>query len=228
MARSVLVEHAIGLVRDESGAPVAYVSQFVDISEAQESRRELEFLAGHDPLPSCRTDGPCLSAWGPPCGKSPAPTHRIGVVFLDLDGLKRVKHPHGHAAGDELIVNVAKRIRSAVRDDDIKWRDSAATSLVVLIRVHDLQDAVDVADKSATPSSPRPSRRAATPCRPHGERGSPWQSPRCPRPGHRPRGPTALSREGRRWQSGTRRLMGSPRAATTAHRAAVALPGQSR
>lgn len=143
----VWVEHAIGLVHDESGAPVSYVSQFVDISEARESRRELEFLAGHDPLTRLSNRRTLLERMGTALRQIPRTGTRIGVVFLDLDGLKQVNDQHGHAAGDELIVNVAKRIRSAVRDDDIVARLGGDEFVVVLIRVHDLQDAVDVADK---------------------------------------------------------------------------------
>ena len=85
-----------------------YVSQFVDISEARESRRELEFLAGHDPLTRLSNRRTLLERMGTALRQIPRTGTRIGVVFLDLDGLKQVNDQHGHAAGDELIVNVAK------------------------------------------------------------------------------------------------------------------------
>ncbi len=143
----VWVEHAIGLVRDENGAPASYVSQFVDISEARESRRELEFLAGHDPLTRLSNRRTLMERMGTALLQTPRTGTRIGVVFLDLDGLKGVNDTYGHSAGDELIVQVAQRIRDAVRGDDIVARLGGDEFVVALIRVHDLEDAIDVAEK---------------------------------------------------------------------------------
>jgi diguanylate cyclase (GGDEF)-like protein/PAS domain S-box-containing protein len=143
----VWVEHAVGLVRDEAGAPVAYVSQFVDISEARESRRELEFLAGHDPLTRLSNRRSLVERMGTALEQLPRTGTRIGVVFLDLDGLKTVNDTYGHAAGDELIVQVAERIRRSVRSDDIVARLGGDEFVVVLIRVHDLGEASAVAGK---------------------------------------------------------------------------------
>ncbi len=46
----------------------------------------------------------------------------MSVVFLDLDGFKPINDQLGHAAGDGVLVEVAKRIRSVVRDGDVVAR----------------------------------------------------------------------------------------------------------
>jgi diguanylate cyclase (GGDEF)-like protein/PAS domain S-box-containing protein len=51
-----------------------------------------------------------------------ASSARLGVLFVDIDGLKQVNDGIGHDAGDRLITEVAERLRSAVRGEDLVAR----------------------------------------------------------------------------------------------------------
>ena len=59
--------------------------------------------------------------------------HACAVAFIDLDGFKRVNDEHGHLAGDALLVEVARRIRAAVRETDSVAR-LAGDEFAVLLR----------------------------------------------------------------------------------------------
>lgn len=46
----------------------------------------------------------------------------VGAVFIDLEDFKEINDLHGHHVGDELLLEVARRLRSSVRPDDIVAR----------------------------------------------------------------------------------------------------------
>jgi diguanylate cyclase (GGDEF)-like protein len=86
--------------------------------EVEEAHRELQRLALYDPLTGLAnrtllTDRIGLAMAGVDRGAAPP-----AVLVLDLDGFKVVNDSFGHLAGDQLLVEVGRRLRSVVRDTD--------------------------------------------------------------------------------------------------------------
>ncbi len=71
----------------------------------------------------------------------------ISVMFLDLDDFKTVNDSLGHAAGDELLIQVAKRLRKTTRPDDLVARLGGDEFAVLLEGLADPREATDVAER---------------------------------------------------------------------------------
>jgi diguanylate cyclase (GGDEF)-like protein len=73
--------------------------------------------------------------------------HPVGVLCIDLDHFKRVNDTHGHAVGDKLLEQVARRLEDCLRATDIVARWGGDEFLVGLPELADRQDAVRIAEK---------------------------------------------------------------------------------
>ncbi|MFC5479523.1 EAL domain-containing protein [Massilia suwonensis] len=72
---------------------------------------------------------------------------RLAVLFIDLDGFKTVNDALGHAAGDELLRTVGKRLKIAVRPRDHVVRLGGDEFVVVLEQIDDVADVDHVAER---------------------------------------------------------------------------------
>ena len=60
----------------------------------------------------------------------------LAVMFLDLDGFKKINDTHGHAAGDSVLKEVARRLSLHSRDEDTVCRNGGDEFLYLLVNPH--------------------------------------------------------------------------------------------
>ena len=71
----------------------------------------------------------------------------VAVLFIDLDGFKLVNDGLGHEAGDDLLVEVGRRLSSTLRPDDFIARVGGDEFVIVCPWTRDLQDAAQLAER---------------------------------------------------------------------------------
>jgi len=74
----------------------------------------------------------------------------FALLFIDLDHFKNVNDQYGHAVGDELLTQVAKRVNQCIRVTDLSARFSGDEFVVVLGHLHDVNAATSVANRIAS------------------------------------------------------------------------------
>src|SRR5690606_21312001 len=72
---------------------------------------------------------------------------RVGVLFIDLDRFKQANDSLRHAAGDELLVKIARRLERGVREDDTVARLGGDEFVVVLTDVEHYEDVRETAER---------------------------------------------------------------------------------
>ncbi len=137
----------ISVVRDRTGGIEFYLANFVDISRFKESEQRIEHLARHDPLTGLPNRLHLQIFLEQSMLIVTRIKEQLAVMFLDLDRFKNVNDTLGHSVGDELLIQVAARLKSCVRDYDTVAR-LGGDEFVVILRGHDIaSDAAIVAKK---------------------------------------------------------------------------------
>jgi diguanylate cyclase (GGDEF)-like protein/PAS domain S-box-containing protein len=112
----------VTIVRDSDGRPAYLLSQMQDISERKESEARLAHRASHDELTGLPNRGVLEDRMVLGLNRQRRERKPMALLYLDLDGFKRVNDTHGHDAGDYLLVAVAKRLTALVRPTDVVSR----------------------------------------------------------------------------------------------------------
>lgn len=108
---------------------------------------ELAVQATHDPMTGMANRTQLLRLVAGTLGRTRRRGGSVGLLFIDLDGFKDVNDTHGHRAGDEVLRQVAARMKEEIRDSDFAGRLGGDEFLVGIENVADERDAVGLAER---------------------------------------------------------------------------------
>ncbi|MCA8092125.1 diguanylate cyclase [Burkholderia anthina] len=106
-------------------------------------QQELTHLAGHDPLTALPNRLLFMTHLDAAIRHAAAVRQGLAVMFVDLDRFKQINDQHGHAAGDQTLVAVAKRLSQVLRSGDMAAR-LGGDEFIVLIS--DLRSSAAIGD----------------------------------------------------------------------------------
>ena len=138
---------SISAVYDRKGAVTHYVGIFSDITVRKQAEERMVHLAHYDALTDLPNRVLLMDRLNQLTKAAQRRKSKVAVVFIDLDRFKEVNDSLGHDAGDLLLQTLAKRLSTAVRDEDTVARIGGDEFVVVFQGLHQAQDVAVLAQK---------------------------------------------------------------------------------
>ena len=145
---SVRVIHALGVVSlDADGAVTRMSGTVQDITDRKSLEEKIQHQAFHDSLTGLANRDLFLDRVGHALLRQARAGTSLAVLFLDIDDFKTVNDSLGHRAGDDLLIDVARRIHAAIRPGDTVARLGGDELAILLEDLDSVGDAVHVAER---------------------------------------------------------------------------------
>jgi diguanylate cyclase (GGDEF)-like protein/PAS domain S-box-containing protein len=120
------------VARDARGKPTRMLGVRIDISDLKEAEERIHWLAHFDLLTGLPNRALLNARMTHAIDVAQRNQTPLALIFLDLDHFKNVNDTLGHRIGDELLMEVAHRMRSVVREEDMVSRQGGDEFVVVL------------------------------------------------------------------------------------------------
>lgn len=137
---------SISRVLDAQGQVTNYIGIFSDITQHKRDQEHIQQLAHFDALTGLPNRVLLNDRITHALSMSQRNHTQMAVLFLDLDHFKNVNDSLGHRIGDELLIQVAKRLSSVIREEDTVSR-LGGDEFILVFQDTDTDGAAHVAEK---------------------------------------------------------------------------------
>jgi diguanylate cyclase (GGDEF)-like protein/PAS domain S-box-containing protein len=145
--RTVWVALSVSTMREAATSQLRLILAVEDISRRKQAEEALLRMANHDALTGLPNRLLLQDRLAQAVCKAGRAGRQVGVMFIDLDRFKHVNDSLGHEAGDQLIVEIARRLSGSLRESDTVARQGGDEFVVVLDDLGGPEDAALVAQK---------------------------------------------------------------------------------
>lgn len=137
----------ISTVYDDQGHLQYYVGLFSDITPLKEQQKKLERIAHYDVLTGLPNRALLADRLYQAMLQAQRRKTLVGIVYLDLDGFKHVNDTHGHDVGDMFLIQLAERMKQALREGDTLSRLGGDEFVAVLMDLEDHAASVNIIER---------------------------------------------------------------------------------
>lgn len=138
---------SVSVIVDERCRVAYHVASYNDITARKEAEKRIEHLAHHDVLTGLYNRYSLTSRLQQVVVNARREGEQLAVMFIDLDRFKIINDTLGHGAGDALLIQVASRLKAAVRESDIVGRLGGDEFVVVVTGLADANVAASLSSK---------------------------------------------------------------------------------
>lgn len=131
----------------EQGEFLGYRGVSRDITDRMAAEETITFLAYHDPLTGLANRLLLQDKFEQVKAEAIRKRTKLALLFLDLDNFKSINDTLGHDVGDALLRQIAARLESLVRSNDIVCRQGGDEFLIILSNFSKVDDIVPVLEK---------------------------------------------------------------------------------
>jgi diguanylate cyclase (GGDEF)-like protein/PAS domain S-box-containing protein len=146
--RGVWTHLTVSLIRNDTGTPEFQIAVIEDVTDLRRLQNQLQFQAHHDTLTGLANRALFQLRLDHLIAK-PTPGNRLGVCLLDLDGFKAINDSVGHAVGDQVLVEIAGRLESALSPKGHLVARLGGDEFVILVEgTTGAQDVIRIAEQA--------------------------------------------------------------------------------
>lgn len=138
---------SIAALPGPGGRPDGYVGTFLDITDSKRRESRIRWRADHDSLTGLANRAHFEARLAESVRLAQEEGCVIALLYIDLDRFKPVNDRLGHAAGDAVLRNAARRIRRAIRSGDTAARLGGDEFAVIVTGLGNPADAEAIAAK---------------------------------------------------------------------------------
>jgi len=134
-------EVTLAPVLGPDGSPRRVVAVKRDATERSRLQERLKKLAHYDSLTGLPNRALFFDRLSGAVARGKREGRKFALLFIDLDGFKGINDSYGHHAGDELLSEIARRLRASIRDSDTAGRVGGDEFIVLLDNIAKSEDA---------------------------------------------------------------------------------------
>ncbi|MEJ5168326.1 MAG: EAL domain-containing protein [Arcobacteraceae bacterium] len=135
----------ISTLRDDKGKIKHLIGIFTDITQQKRYENELKFLVYHDSLTKLPNREFLMQRLEQVVAQSARKNLKFALLTLDLDHFKDINDSYGHVIGDEVLLDVSKKLRNRLRQEDSVFRLGGDEFAILLEHIENYEDVSIVA-----------------------------------------------------------------------------------